>query len=68
MKNNLSFDVSKTPEGILCIELQGVINRLREEVKAQKKSDVHVQTSSMDKKKGKRRAKSAPSPVSEDEG
>ena len=34
MKNNLSFDVSKTPKGILCIELQGVIYRLREEAKA----------------------------------
>ena len=47
--------------------VQGVINRLREEVKAQKKSDVHVQTSSMDKGKGKRITESVLSLVSEDE-
>ena len=34
MKNNLNFDVSKTPEGILCMELQGIIIRLQEEIKA----------------------------------
>ena len=51
MKNNLNFDVSKTPEGIQCMELQEVINRLREEAKAQNKFDIHVHTSSMDKGK-----------------
>ena len=53
MKNNLNFDVSRTPEGIQCIELQEVINRLREEAKAQNKSNTPVQTSSIDKGKGK---------------
>ena len=69
MKNNLNFDVSRTPEGIQCIELQEVINRLWEEAKpkAQNKSNTHVQTNSLDKGKGKKPIDSIPSPVFEDE-
>ena len=33
VKNNLNFDVSKTPGGFRCMELQEIINRHREEVK-----------------------------------
>ena len=67
VKKNLNFDVSRTPEGIRCMELQKVINRLREEAKAQNKSNIPVQTSSMGKGKWKRPADSVPSPISEDE-
>ena len=42
VKNNLNFDVSKTPEGIRCMELQEIINRFRAEVKTQKKSIIHT--------------------------
>ena len=67
IKNNLSFDVSRTPEGIQCMELQKVINRLREEAKAQNKSNTPAQTGFIDKGKGKKPVDSVPSPISEKE-
>ena len=70
IKNNLKFDVSKTSEGIQCIELQEIIVRLREEIKAQKRAAKDAQTSLTDKGKGKEPAETAdlaPSPISEDE-
>ena len=67
IKNNLNFDVSRTLEGIRFMELQEIINRLREEARAKNKPKVPEQTSFMDKGKGKRHADYALSPTSEDE-
>ena len=60
-KNNIDFDISRTPEGIRCIELQNLINRLQEEARARNKSKVPEQTSHRDKEKGKKLADSLPS-------
>ena len=66
-KNNLNFDVSRTPKGIRCMELQELINRLQEEARAKNKSKILEQTSSKDKGKGKRPPDSVPLFVSEEE-
>ena len=67
IKNNIDFDVSRTPEGIQCMELQDLINKLQEEARAKNKSKVPEQTSLKDKGKGKKPTDSFPSPVSEEE-
>ena len=66
-KNNVDFDVSRTLEGIRCIELQDLINRLQEEARARNKSKVPEQTSHRDKGKGKKLVDSLPPPISEEE-
>ena len=67
IKNNLDFDVSRTLEGIQCMDLQALINMLQEEVRARNKSKVPEQTSLRDKGKGKKPTDSLFSPVSKEE-